>query len=104
MPTGVRPERFLAGFAWDEFKWRRGELLHQFEGKTVMMGIDDMDVFKGIELKLQALERLLQQHAEWRGRLVLVQVCNGAEYVIDDFFVWRTCVLMVSELFYGSAV
>mmetsp|Transcript_47255 Transcript_47255/g.120542 ORF Transcript_47255/g.120542 Transcript_47255/m.120542 type:complete len:875 (-) Transcript_47255:80-2704(-) len=78
MPTGVRPERFLDGFAWDEFKWRRGELLHQFEGKTVMMGIDDMDVFKGIELKLQALELLLEQHAEWRGRLVLVQICNPA--------------------------
>mmetsp|Transcript_34490 Transcript_34490/g.97716 ORF Transcript_34490/g.97716 Transcript_34490/m.97716 type:complete len:872 (+) Transcript_34490:312-2927(+) len=78
MPTGVNPERFLAGYLWDEFKWRRGELLHQFQGKMVMLGIDDMDVFKGIELKLQAMELLLEQHREWKGRLVLVQIVNPA--------------------------
>ena len=38
------------------------------------IGVDDMDVFKGIELKLLALERLLEMHPEWRGKLVLVQV------------------------------
>ncbi len=42
----------------------------------VLVGVDDMDLFKGIELKLQALERVLDHHAEWRGRLVLVQVTN----------------------------
>lgn len=40
------------------------------------MGVDDMDLFKGIELKLLALEQLLEYHAEWRGKLVLVQVSN----------------------------
>ena len=29
MPTGVKPERFLAGFAWQDTIWRRGELLSQ---------------------------------------------------------------------------
>jgi trehalose 6-phosphate synthase/phosphatase len=33
-----------------------------------------MDVFKGIELKLQAFERLLEEHPEWRDKVVLVQV------------------------------
>lgn len=31
----------------------QGELAAQFAGKTVLLGVDDMDVFKGIELKLQ---------------------------------------------------
>ena len=48
----------------------------QFKGQMVLIGVDDMDLFKGIELKLQALERVLDHHAEWRGRLVLVQVTN----------------------------
>ena len=48
----------------------------QFKGQMVLVGVDDMDLFKGIELKLQALERVLDHHAEWRGRLVLVQVTN----------------------------
>lgn len=29
MPTGVKPERFLSGFAWQDTIWRRGELLSQ---------------------------------------------------------------------------
>jgi Glycosyltransferase family 20 len=29
MPTGVKPDRFLSGFAWGDTQWRRGELLSQ---------------------------------------------------------------------------
>ena len=29
MPTGVKPERFLNGFGWQDTIWRRGELLSQ---------------------------------------------------------------------------
>ena len=43
----------------------------------MLIGVDDMDVFKGIELKLHALERVLDHHPEWRGRLVLLQVTNA---------------------------
>eukprot|EP00955_Chlamydomonas_euryale_P023786 250683-Chlamydomonas_euryale.AAC.1 len=35
-----------------------------------------MDVFKGIELKLLAFERLLHMHPEWHGKLALVQITN----------------------------
>jgi hypothetical protein len=37
-PTGVNPQRYLDGFSWDEFKWRRGELRAQFAGLTVLVG------------------------------------------------------------------
>ena len=29
VPMGVKPERFLSGFAWQDTIWRRGELLSQ---------------------------------------------------------------------------
>ncbi|KAL6765404.1 trehalose-6-phosphate synthase/phosphatase [Haematococcus lacustris] len=76
MPTGVNPQRYLDGFAWNEFKWRRGELQAQFAGCSVLVGVDDMDMFKGIELKLAAFERLLDQNPNLRGKVVLVQVTN----------------------------
>lgn len=50
----------------------------QFEDCQVLLGVDDLDVFKGIELKLQAFERLLEEHPEWRGKVVLVQVRAAA--------------------------
>ena len=43
----------------------------------VLVGVDDMDMFKGIELKLQAFERLLDHNPELRGKVVLVQVRAG---------------------------
>ncbi len=52
-PPGVNPRRLLEGFGWSEFQWRRGELTSQFEGRSILIAVDDMDVFKGIELKLQ---------------------------------------------------
>eukprot|EP00798_Chlamydomonas_sp_ICE-L_P015885 gene15885-22013_t len=67
----VNPQRYIDGFGWDEYKWRRGELLAQYEGMTVLVGVDDMDVFKGIELKLMALERLLEQQPEYRGNTLI---------------------------------
>ena len=52
----MNPQRLLDGFVWDEFKWRRGELAAQFAGLTVLAGVDDMESFKGIDLKLQVSE------------------------------------------------
>lgn len=54
------------------------EIQKQFEGKKVILGIDDMDIFKGISLKLLAVEQLLQQHPDLQGKIVLVQIVNPA--------------------------
>lgn len=54
------------------------ELQEQFSGKKVILGVDDMDIFKGISLKLLAFEQLLLQHRELQGKLVLVQIVNPA--------------------------
>ncbi|KAG2684043.1 hypothetical protein I3843_10G059800 [Carya illinoinensis] len=57
---------------------RVDELKQQFEGKTVLLGVDDMDVFKGVNLKLLAMEQMLKQHPKWQGKAVLVQITNPA--------------------------
>lgn len=49
----------------------------QYHGKTVLVGVDDLDIFKGIELKLEAMERVLREYPELRGQLVLVQITNA---------------------------
>lgn len=42
----------------------------------MLLGFDDLDAFKGIEMKLLAFERVLDYHEDWRNRLVLVQITN----------------------------
>jgi len=46
--------------------------LHQ-----VMLGVDRLDMIKGIPQKLLAFEKFLQEHEEWRDKVLLVQVSRG---------------------------
>ncbi|XP_030547278.1 probable alpha,alpha-trehalose-phosphate synthase [UDP-forming] 7 [Rhodamnia argentea] len=78
MPVGIHMGQIQSVLKLADKEWRVGELKQQFEGKTVLLGVDDMDIFKGVNLKLLAMEQLLRQHPKWQGRAVLVQIANPA--------------------------
>ncbi|RAL50326.1 hypothetical protein DM860_008000 [Cuscuta australis] len=78
MPVGIHIPQFESVLRLADKEWRVDELKQQFEGKTVILGVDDMDIFKGIDLKLLAMEQMLLQHPDWQGRAVLVQIVNPA--------------------------
>lgn len=78
MPVGIHMGQIESVMKLADKEWRVGELKQQFEGKTVFLGVDDMDVFKGINLKLLAMEQMLKTHPSWQGRAVLVQIANPA--------------------------
>ncbi|KAK1362160.1 putative alpha,alpha-trehalose-phosphate synthase [UDP-forming] 9 [Heracleum sosnowskyi] len=54
------------------------EIKEQFSGKQLILGVDDMDLFKGISLKFLAFEQLLKKFEHLRDLLVLVQIINPA--------------------------
>ncbi|KAK6781620.1 hypothetical protein RDI58_019416 [Solanum bulbocastanum] len=72
------------------------EVQGQFKGKKVIMGVDDMDIFKGIILKLLAFEYLLQQNHNLQGKLVLVQIVNPAlaRYEKTAYYAVAECCLV----------
>ncbi|XP_021813157.1 probable alpha,alpha-trehalose-phosphate synthase [UDP-forming] 7 [Prunus avium] len=78
MPVGIHMGQIESVLRLADKEWRVGELKQQFEGKTVLLGVDDMDIFKGVNLKLLAMEQMLKQHPKWQGRAVLVQIANPA--------------------------
>ncbi|KAI4383356.1 hypothetical protein MLD38_009204 [Melastoma candidum] len=78
MPVGVHMGRIASVMRQAYEEHTLAELAHQFEGKTVLLGVDDLDIFKGINLKLLAMEHMLKQHPEWQGKAVLVQIVNPA--------------------------
>ncbi|XP_071685823.1 probable alpha,alpha-trehalose-phosphate synthase [UDP-forming] 7 [Rutidosis leptorrhynchoides] len=78
MPVGIHMGQIESVMKLADKEWRVGELKQQFEGKTVFLGVDDMDVFKGINLKLLAMEQMLKVHPSWQGRAVLIQIANPA--------------------------
>ncbi|XP_010557135.1 PREDICTED: probable alpha,alpha-trehalose-phosphate synthase [UDP-forming] 7 isoform X2 [Tarenaya hassleriana] len=78
MPVGINMSRIQSVMRLSEDEGRVRELKKRFEGRTLLLGIDDMDIFKGINLKLLAMEQMLKLHSKWRGKAVLVQIVNPA--------------------------
>ncbi|XP_073139413.1 probable alpha,alpha-trehalose-phosphate synthase [UDP-forming] 7 isoform X1 [Henckelia pumila] len=76
MPVGIHMGHIESVMRHSDKKMKFEELKQQFEGKTVLLGVDDMDIFKGINLKLLAMEQMLKLHPNWQGRAVLVQIAN----------------------------
>ncbi|XP_047318735.1 probable alpha,alpha-trehalose-phosphate synthase [UDP-forming] 10 [Impatiens glandulifera] len=78
LPVGIHMGRLESVMNLTATSVRVKEIQEQFKGKKLIIGIDDMDIFKGISLKLLAFEQLLYLHQELQGKLVLVQIVNPA--------------------------
>ncbi|MCJ1435422.1 threalose-6-phosphate phosphatase [Xylographa pallens] len=48
----------------------------QYAGQKIIVGRDRMDTVRGVAQKLQAFEKFLERHPEWRGKVVLIQVTS----------------------------
>lgn len=79
LPVGIHMGQLRSVLNLPETDSRVAELRDQFRGQTVLLGVDDMDIFKGISLKLLAMEQLLTQHPDKRGKVVLVQIANSCQ-------------------------
>ncbi|KAK8950262.1 Alpha,alpha-trehalose-phosphate synthase [UDP-forming] 5 [Platanthera guangdongensis] len=78
LPVGIHLQQLQSVLNLPETETKVAELLNQFKDRIVLLGVDDMDIFKGISLKLLAMEQFLMQHPEWREKAVLVQIANPA--------------------------
>ncbi|GER32259.1 trehalose phosphate synthase [Striga asiatica] len=78
LPVGIHMGRLESVLNLPSTCSKVKEIQERFKGKQLILGVDDMDIFKGISLKLLAFEQLLLQHKEHRGKLVLVQIVNPA--------------------------
>ncbi|KAI4357510.1 hypothetical protein L6164_001453 [Bauhinia variegata] len=80
LPVGIHMGQLRSVLSMPKTEEKVAELIRQFndKGRTMLLGVDDVDIFKGISLKLLAMEQLLIQHPECQGRVVLVQIANPA--------------------------
>ncbi|GFQ06603.1 alpha alpha-trehalose-phosphate synthase [UDP-forming] 5 [Phtheirospermum japonicum] len=78
LPVGIHMGQLRAVLDLPETEAKVVELQNKFSGQTVLLGVDDMDIFKGITLKLLAFEQLLTHHPDKIGKVVLVQIANPA--------------------------
>ncbi|XP_057759570.1 probable alpha,alpha-trehalose-phosphate synthase [UDP-forming] 9 [Arachis stenosperma] len=78
LPVGIHMGRLESVLNLHSTSAKLKEIQEEFKGKKVILGVDDMDIFKGISLKLLAVEQLLEQNPDLQGKVVLVQIVNPA--------------------------
>ncbi|XP_044471921.1 probable alpha,alpha-trehalose-phosphate synthase [UDP-forming] 11 [Mangifera indica] len=78
LPAGIHMGQLESVLSLEETAKKAKELREKYDGKLVMLGVDDMDLFKGISLKFSAMGQLLELHPELRGKVVLIQITNPA--------------------------
>ncbi|CAH9096050.1 unnamed protein product [Cuscuta epithymum] len=84
LPVGIHTAQLQYVMSLEETGRKAKELKDKYEGKIVMLGIDDMDVFKGISLKFLAMGELLDIKPDIRGKVVLIQIMNPPRSIGND--------------------
>ncbi|XP_062193000.1 probable alpha,alpha-trehalose-phosphate synthase [UDP-forming] 9 [Phragmites australis] len=97
LSVGVDMGHLREVLSFPETAAKAKEIATKYMGRQLFLGVDDVDLFKGIGLKLSAMERLLELRTELRGQVVLVQINNPARSLGRDIDVVRTEVLATRD-------
>ncbi|KAB8227077.1 glycosyltransferase family 20 protein [Aspergillus alliaceus] len=84
-PIGIDPDKFTEGLKSPKVQNRIASLENKFQGTKLMVSVDRLDYIKGIPQKLHALEVFLQNHPEWVGKVVLVQVAVPSRQDVEEY-------------------
>ncbi|KAL0337797.1 UNVERIFIED_CONTAM: putative alpha,alpha-trehalose-phosphate synthase [UDP-forming] 11 [Sesamum calycinum] len=77
LPVGIHMGQIKSVMSLPDTAEKIKELMKKYHGKTVFLGVDDLDMFKGISLKFMAFGLLLEENPMYRGNVVLIQIMNA---------------------------
>lgn len=84
-PMGVDAAAISATAARPEVIARAEEIRNEAGGGPILLGIDRLDYTKGIRRRMLALERLLDESPDLRGRVKLIQVAVPSRTSIAEY-------------------
>jgi alpha,alpha-trehalose-phosphate synthase [UDP-forming] len=84
-PIGIDPERFADALERPDVRASIAQLLNRYAGRKVMLGVDRLDMIKGIPQKLLAFEKFLEEHPEWRDKVLLVQIAVPSRTDVPEY-------------------
>ncbi|CAA0815895.1 Alpha-alpha-trehalose-phosphate synthase [Striga hermonthica] len=73
-PIGIDAERFIHALEVPQVQRLMDELKARFAGRKVMLGVDRLDMIKGIPQKILAFEKFLEENPDWHDKVVLLQI------------------------------
>lgn len=89
-PISIDAREFAALATLEETATELAALREQFEGRTVLLGVDRLDYTKGIRHRLQAIEDLLERRPDLRREVAFVQVAVPSRDDVQEYRDLRT--------------
>jgi trehalose-6-phosphate synthase len=84
-PISIDVDEFTRDVDTRDVSRRLDQLIHQFDGRHVMLGVDRLDYTKGILERLLAFERLLDRRPDLRGELALIQIAVPSRGAVQQY-------------------
>ncbi|KAB2623534.1 alpha,alpha-trehalose-phosphate synthase 1-like [Pyrus ussuriensis x Pyrus communis] len=84
-PIGIDSDRFIRGLEVPDIQKHIKELKERFAGRKVMLGVDRLDMIKGIPQKLLAFEKFLEENPTWREKVVLLQIAVPTRTDVPEY-------------------
>lgn len=85
VPIGISPQDFTKSLDIDEVQEQIRTLKEQYGERRVILGIDRLDYMKGIPHKLMAYDCFLENHPDWVGQCVLVQLAVPSRRDVPEY-------------------
>ncbi|ESQ54516.1 hypothetical protein EUTSA_v10026761mg [Eutrema salsugineum] len=84
-PIGIEPERFINTSELSEVIQYMKKFKTDFGGRKLILGVDRLDMIKGIPQKYQAFEKFLEENEDWRGKVMLLQIAVPTRNGIGEY-------------------
>ncbi|KAL0306620.1 UNVERIFIED_CONTAM: Alpha,alpha-trehalose-phosphate synthase [UDP-forming] 1 [Sesamum radiatum] len=84
-PIGIDSGRFIRALEIPEVQENIRELKARFAGRKVMLGVDRLDMIKGIPQKILAFEKFLEENPDWRDKVVLLQIAVPTRTDVPEY-------------------
>ncbi|CAN0891222.1 Alpha,alpha-trehalose-phosphate synthase [UDP-forming] 1 [Linum grandiflorum] len=84
-PIGIDSERFISALKLSQVQEHIKELTERFRGRKVMLGVDRLDMIKGIPQKILAFEKFLEENPLWRDKVVLLQIAVPTRTDVPEY-------------------
>lgn len=94
-PVGIDVDRVRDSLAMPETQALMQALRKELAGRRLVLSVERLDYTKGIPAKLLAFERLLEEHPELHGKVVLIAVCVPAA---AEMSVYRTLQTQIEQV------
>lgn len=67
------------------------QMIHSSVKEQVMLGVDRLDMIKGIPQKILAFEKFLEENPNWRDKVVLVQIAVPTRTDVPECMLTFSC-------------